>query len=126
MPVGRVKAPVLGIVVRRDLSIESFVPTPFFTITAPCTTGAGVRFDAKWRPIGDHPAATADGRLNDRGVAESIARELSNAQGVVESSTATPAVQSPPLLFSLNKLLQEVSKRHGHSVKATNEAMQSP
>jgi DNA topoisomerase-3 len=125
MPVGRVKAPVLGIVVRRDLSIENFVPTPFFTITAPCTTAAGVGFGAKWRPVGDHPAATADGRLSDRGAADGIARELSNAQGVVEASTATPVVQSPPLLYSLNKLLQNMSKQHGYSAKATNEAMQS-
>lgn len=125
MPVGRVKSPVLGIVVRRDLAIENFTPEPFFTITAACTSASGAHFAARWRPDTEGQGITAEGRITDRATADAIARALSGATGTIESSTATPVVQSPPLLFSLNKLLQHVGKKHGHTAKAVSGAMQS-
>lgn len=125
MPVGRVKAPVVGIVVKRDLAIENFKPAPYFTLNAPCLTAGGSRFRARWKPNGDVPNAEADGRIHDRGLAEQIARELAGGQGVVESFTEKAVAQNPPLLFSLNRLLQAMNKAHGHSAKAASDAMQS-
>lgn len=125
MPVGRVKAPVVALVVRRDLAIENFIATPFYTLTARCTTGQGAAFSAQWRPLAESPTASAEGRITDRTIAEQIARELSNSDGVIESAATRPVVQGPPLLFSLNKLLQHMTKHHGCSAKAAGAAMQS-
>ena len=49
LSVGRVQTPLLGLIVRRDLEIDKFLPKPYFSILAD-VAGAAQPFAASWRP----------------------------------------------------------------------------
>ena len=54
LSVGRVQTPLLGLVVKRDLDIESFISKPFFEVWAHVKTiekkSEAAHFKAKWQP----------------------------------------------------------------------------
>ena len=87
LSVGRVQTPLLGLIVRRDLEIEQFVPKPYFSILA-VIIGAAGPFAASWRP-----GATAekvldeDGRLLDASFAVGIERKTAGQPATVARAT---------------------------------------
>ncbi len=112
--VGRVMTCVLGMVVRREREIRSFVKQPFFRvfgnfdgIKAEWRSGPGSRYEGS-------PLLYRDNGFKKRSDAEELVRILteSSAQAVVESISRKKEKKNPPLLYNLAELQNDCSKMY--------------
>jgi len=108
--VGRVQTPTLALVVERDLAIERFTPIPFFEVEAVCASGSEDAFRVLWKPRG---AQVEAGRCLSRDLADSVARRVRGARGIVSSTRTERKREAAPLPFSLSTLQLEASRRWG-------------
>lgn len=114
MNVGRVKSPVIGLVVQRELDIETFVPKTFYIVKATVKTRAG-DFTARWvAPKGAETGYDAEGRLLDRRIAQAIVDKTQTKMGIIEVAEKKRVKQKPPLLLSLGDL-QRLAHSYGFS-----------
>ena len=115
--VGRVMTCVLGMVVRREREIRSFVKTPFFKVIG----GASINdktFDAEWRVCEQSryygtPYLYKDNGFKERKKAEELVRILSDplpACGIVKQVERKKETKNPPLLYNLAEIQNECSK----------------
>lgn len=115
--VGRVMTCVLGMVVRREREIRSFVKTPFFKVIG----GASINdktFDAEWRVCEQSryygtPYLYKDNGFKEREKAEELVRILSDplpACGIVKQVERKKETKNPPLLYNLAEIQNECSK----------------
>jgi DNA topoisomerase-3 len=125
LSVGRVQTPLLGIVVRRDLEIEHFKPTPYFVITADLATD-NCSCSATWIP-GDAvaPHLDVEGRLVSRDVAAAVERRTTGVAGVVTKCTHEKKSEAPPLPYSLADLQIDAGRRMGLGPKQVLDACQA-
>lgn len=122
LSVGRVQTPTLALVVRRDREIESFKPTPYFTITATFRAAAG-DYPGIWLV----PEALADthGRCVDKAQASAVAAKIKGKTGKVIDYEKVGRKEAPPLPFSLSKLQAAASARWGMSAQKVLDVAQS-
>ena len=115
--VGRVMTCVLGMVVRREREIRSFVKTPFYRVIGQAQADNSI-FDAEWR-VSDKsmyagtPYLYKDNGFKEREKAEELVKFLSDplpAQGVVDSIERKKETKNPPLLYNLAEIQNECSK----------------
>lgn len=115
--VGRVMTCVLGMVVRREREIRSFVKTPFYRVIGQAQVENST-FDAEWR-VSDKsmyagtPYLYKDNGFKEREKAEELVKFLSDplpAQGVVDSIERKKETKNPPLLYNLAEIQNECSK----------------
>jgi DNA topoisomerase-3 len=125
LSVGRVQTPLLGLIVRRDLEIEGFVPKPYYEVVADIAGGAHA-FPATWQPsaAAEH-ALDADGRLLSAAFAAEIQRKTLGQSGTVVKATRERKSEVPPLPFSLAHLQVEAGRRLGMSPKGVLDISQS-
>lgn len=115
--VGRVMTCVLGMVVRREREIRSFVKTPFFRVVGNAAINDNT-FDAEWRVCEQSryygtPYLYKDNGFKEREKAEELVGILSNplpAQGIVKSVERKKETKNPPLLYNLAEIQNECSK----------------
>jgi DNA topoisomerase-1 len=105
---GRVQGPTLGFVVEREVEIRTFVPTPYWTVTA-LLDKDGFRFDA--------PSATS--RFAKMAEAESVRKDCEGKTGLVSDLSRTVYKQPPPLPFNLGDLQKEAYRSFGYSPSRT-------
>ncbi|MDV6318972.1 DNA topoisomerase III [Chromohalobacter sp. HP20-39] len=110
LSVGRVQTPVLGLIVRRDLEIERFVPRPFYTLWADLGVEHG-SLRAWWQPQPPHPLDD-QGRLLTREPAEALAARLPGAEGHLSALQAKKKSQTAPLPYSLSALQVDAARRY--------------
>ena len=118
MSVGRVMTCVLGMVVRREREIRSFVKTPFFRVIGNASINDKT-FDAEWRVCEQSryygtPYLYKDNGFKERQKAEELIGILSDplsAQGVVKSVERKKETKNPPLLYNLAEIQNECSKQ---------------
>ena len=116
--VGRVMTCVLGMVVRREREIRSFVKTPFFRVIGNASINDKT-FDAEWRVCEQSryygtPYLYKDNGFKERQKAEELIGILSDplpAQGVVKSVERKKETKNPPLLYNLAEIQNECSKQ---------------
>ena len=115
--VGRVMTCVLGMVVRREREIRSFVKTPFYRVLGQASV-ENRTFDAEWR-VSDKsryagtPYLYKENGFKEREKAEELVSFLSEplpAQGVVDSIERKKETKNAPLLFNLAEIQNECSK----------------
>ena len=115
--VGRVMTCVLGMVVRREREIRSFVKTPFYRLIAAC--GEDGTLEAAWKAVEGSRFAGQPGLYKDVGFlreekAKEAARQILEAppQGQirVEKVSRKQEKVQPPLLFNLAELQNVCSK----------------
>lgn len=125
LSVGRVQTPLLGLVVRRDIEIEGFVPKPYFLLRAAIIAG-GASFTATWVP-GDASAQFLDdaGRLMSREHALSLQSRTTGAAGVVARATRDKKTEQAPLPYSLSDLQVDASRRLGLTAKDVLDCCQA-
>ena len=113
LSVGRVQTPLLGLIVRRDLEIEKFVPKPYYTVVVQLA-GAAQTFSATWRP-GAAAASCLDseGRLVDPRVAGTIERKTAGQPGAVVVATRKRQREPAPLPYCLAELQIDGGRRLG-------------
>ncbi|OBT15909.1 DNA topoisomerase III [Vibrio sp. UCD-FRSSP16_10] len=129
LSVGRVQTPVLGLVVRRDLEIENFVPRDYFTLEAliPYSDHSGT-FDirAKWIPSeACKKWLDEDGRVLSKALVENVAQRIQGQPASVTKSEQKTTKQAPPLPYSLSALQIDASKRYSMSAQQVLDLCQS-
>lgn len=125
LSVGRVQTPLLGLIVRRDLEIEDFVPKPYVTVVAEIA-GAAHPFLAAWRPGRTAEAALdPDGRMVDAALASLIERKTAGQPGVIAKATRDRKQEPPPLPYSLADLQIGGGKQLGLSPKRILDVCQA-
>ncbi len=130
--VGRVMTCVLGMIVRREREIRSFVKTPFYRILAQIDLGTG-EMEGEWRAVeGSRYYASPDlykeNGFKERAVAQaamdSIGREFP-LDSVVTEISRKKEKKNPPLLFNLAEIQNECSKRFKISPDETLACIQT-
>lgn len=128
LSVGRVQTPLLGLVVRRDETIDNFVPKEFFTLDAVIPTGLepSIEIRARWQPSDACEAwQDAEGRVLNRKLVENVAQRIAGQPAIVTVSEQKNTNQASPLPYSLSALQIDVSKRFGLSAQQVLDACQS-
>lgn len=122
LTLGRVQTPTLALVVNRDLTIDNFTPTDYYTVEA-TFRAAGGTYTGKWR------SGTASGdtdRLDNKPDADAIANLAKRvAAGTVITVDKRRETAKPPKLFDLTDLQREANRRYGMTAAATLAAAQT-
>lgn len=119
---GRVQTPVLGLIVRRERAIRSFVPKPYFTLTAVFEMqGAMVPMD--WQIPAER--VDQDGHCIDQAYVRAVATAISGKVGRLSEVTTTPERESAPLPYYLGSLQKEAASRFGIKAQQTLDAAQA-
>jgi DNA topoisomerase-3 len=125
LSVGRVQTPLLGLIVRRDIDIERFVPKPYFVVTADVTFPSGPLI-ATWRPDRQaDDALDSEGRLVDLAKARDIERKTNGQVAIVTTADSKRHAEPPPLPYSLDELQVDAGRRLGLSPKQILDVCQS-
>lgn len=115
--VGRVMTCVLGMVVRREREIRSFVKNSFFRVLADMKIGDH-SFEAEWRAIEGSkyfgtPLLYKENGFKERKTAEELISYFMEEQpvkAVVDSIEKKKEVKNPPLLYNLAELQNDCSR----------------
>ncbi|MDX2124546.1 MAG: DNA topoisomerase III [Aeromonas hydrophila] len=125
LSVGRVQTPLLGLVVRRDLEIEAFVPKPFFEVLAHLQTEGNERFTAKWLPSeACLPWQDEEGRVLNRALAAKVVERIQGQPALVEEVEEQARKQAAPLPYNLSSLQIDAAKRFGMDAKRVLDVCQ--
>jgi DNA topoisomerase-3 len=129
LSVGRVQTPVLGLVVRRDETIENFVPRDYFTLHAliPYKVDSGIiDIRARWKPSeACRPWQDEEGRVLHRPLVENVARRIHGQPATVTNSEQKQTTQSAPLPYSLSALQIDAARKHGMSAQQVLDVCQA-
>ncbi len=104
--VGRVKTPVLNIVVRRDISVKNFVKTPFYKVYLDNGAECEIEFSTRQE-------------------AEKVQNICAGKTANVISAETTEKKENRPLLHNLTSLQQEANDVYGMTAADTLKAAQS-
>lgn len=113
--VGRVMTCVLGMIVRREREIRSFVKTPFYKISGSFSKGDAV-FGAEWKVNQEskytaHPDLYKDVGFTTKDRAGELIDSLAPFNtAIVESIEKKKEKKNPPLLYNLAELQNECSR----------------
>jgi DNA topoisomerase-3 len=112
--VGRVQTPTLGLVVKRDQEIASFVPKPYYELHATLILPTGNRkISGHWIPgEGEMAFLDGEGRLLDGAICEALEEKLTDAVGSVVSVDKKIHKSSPPLPYNLAQLQIDASRKY--------------
>ena len=129
--VGRVMTCVLGMVVRREREIRSFVKTPFYRVLARQKFN-GKGFDGEWRAAEgsayyQSPLLYKENGFKKREDAEELVRKLeacSPWQAVVEKAERRKETKNAPLLYNLAELQNDCSRLYKISPDQTLSVVQ--
>lgn len=119
LSVGRVQTPVLGLIVRRDLEIENFVPKDYFEVLAQIVVPeTGEKFKAQWQPSkACEDYQDEDGRVLSRPLAENVQRRITDKPALVEEYQDKIETEPAPLPYSLSALQIDAARRYGMSAQ---------
>lgn len=109
---GRVQTPTVYMLVERQRAIQSFVPQPYYTLTATIVTAAGHSFRAY-------------AKVESKELARVIAAECSGADAAVERVDCAEKEEYPEALFDLTTLQREANRLLGYTAKQTMDYAQS-
>lgn len=129
--VGRVMTCVLGMIVKREREIRTFVPTPFYRILGHFDC-QGFEVEAEWKTVKgskyfESKKLYKDNGFLDKNDAQEFIKYLedgSNNETIVVSSSKRQEKKNPPLLYNLAELQNECSKRFKLSPDETLKVVQ--
>lgn len=128
--IGRVQTPTLGLVVQRDLDIEGFKESFYYTLSANFSSENNQSIKMKWSP--NHENASflqlkIDKEKRIVGLEEltSLADSLKGKQGFINKFTKDLSKEQPPLPYSLDTLQVDCSNQFKLTAIKTLEIAQS-
>ena len=111
LSVGRVQTPLLGLVVRRDQSIDDFVSKAYYEVWANLETDQGEAFKARWQPSQQCGRYLDEqGRNLSEALAQNVAKRVSQQAAEVKLLKREHKKQGPPLPYNLSSLQIDASK----------------
>lgn len=125
MSIGRIKTPVVAMVVNRDRQIEQFKPIQYFVPVITLADGTEMRWESREGAEGA-PGFDEHGRITSKQVADAIvARIASGLSGTINLADIVKGRHLPPLPFSLGTLQSTAARRHGLTLQEVSKAAQS-
>ncbi len=128
LSVGRVQTPVLGLVVRRDAEIESFVSQAYFEVRAHIQPPEQpeVCILAKWQPS-EACAAYCDteGRVLSEALARNVVARITQQPALLSTVISQRKRLAPPLPYSLSALQIDAANQLGLSAQAVLDTCQT-
>lgn len=126
LSVGRVQTPILGLIVRRDLEIEHFVPKDYFEVLAHIIVPeTQERFQAQWQPSkACEDYQDDEGRVLSRALAENVVKRITNQPADVADYQDKMETETAPLPYSLSALQIDAARRYGLSAQAVLDICQ--
>ncbi|MDP8099476.1 DNA topoisomerase III [Pasteurella atlantica] len=126
LSVGRVQTPVLGLIVRRDLEIENFVPKDYFEVLAHVIVPETQEcFTAQWKPSkACEDYQDEEGRVLSLGLAENVVKRIANQPAIVTDYQNKLEKEIAPLPYSLSVLQIEAARRFGLSAQSVLDICQ--
>ncbi|MDP8173951.1 DNA topoisomerase III [Phocoenobacter skyensis] len=126
LSVGRVQTPVLGLIVRRDLEIENFVPKDYFEVLAHILVPeTQQRFTAQWKPSkACEDYQDEEGRVLSKGLVENVVKRITDKPALVKDYQNKIETETAPLPYSLSVLQIEAARRFGLSAQAVLDTCQ--
>ncbi len=125
LSVGRVQTPLLGLVVRRDQDIASFVAKPFYQVLAEVETADKQCFTALWQPSSAcAPWQDEDGRILHQGLAAKVQQKIAGQPALVTKLEQKEGKQAPPLPYNLSSLQIDAAKRYGMTAQQVLDSCQ--
>lgn len=129
--VGRVMTCVLGMIVKREREIRTFVPTPFYRILGHFDC-QGFEVEAEWKAVKGSKYFESKKLYKDNGFLDKkdtqefikYLEDGSNNETIVVSSSKRQEKKNPPLLYNLAELQNECSKRFKLSPDETLKVVQ--
>lgn len=119
---GRVQTPVLGLIVRRERAIGTFVPKTHYVLDAKFEIqGSIIPMDLLL--AAEH--LDAQGHCVNPALIQAIAAKINRKVGRVSDVKSTPERELPPLPYYLGSLQKEASRRFGLKVQVVLDACQS-
>ncbi len=109
---GRVQGPTLKFLAEREKTIKSFVPTPYWNITAKINV-EGIAFDAEYEEI-----------LDNKQNATEIVKSCKTKEGQIEAIDVEEFEQKPPFPFDLGALQSEAYRVFRYSPMRTSNVAQ--
>lgn len=122
LSVGRVQTPLLGLVARRDLTIQHFVSKPFYQVLAHLllteNADPATSFSAKWQPSpACEPYQDEEGRVLNQALAIKVANTITGQNAEVVKLEQKNKQQFAPLPYNLSSLQIDAAKRYGLSAQ---------
>ena len=122
LSVGRVQTPLLGLVARRDLTIQNFVSKPFYQVLAHLLLSDNAdpasSFSAKWQPSSAcEPYQDEEGRVLNQALAVKVANTITGQPAEVVKLEQKNKQQFAPLPYNLSSLQIDAAKRYGLSAQ---------
>lgn len=129
--VGRVMTCVLGMIVKREREIRTFVTTPFYRILGHFDC-QGFEVEAEWKAVKGSKYFESKKLYKDNGFLDKkdpqefikYLEDGSNNETIVVSSSKRQEKKNPPLLYNLAELQNECSKRFKLSPDETLKVVQ--
>jgi len=111
---GRVQTPTLAMVAARENEIKSFVPKPYYGLTA---QAKGILFSWKDKKSGST-------RISNKAGIETLLNDINHTPLLVKEVQKTKKKTYAPNLYDLTELQRDANKRFGFSAKETLHMMQ--
>ncbi len=126
LSVGRVQTPVLGLVVRRDKSIDEFVNKPFYQVLAHIKIDENTGFTALWQPSeACVPHQDEEGRIINKSLAEHVIKQIEGENAHISKAEQKNKQQAAPLPYNLSALQIDAAKLFSLSAQDTLSVCQS-
>jgi DNA topoisomerase-3 len=122
LSVGRVQTPLLGLIVRRDLAIESFKPVAHYLLKAHIIKDNQV-FKATWQAPSD--LLNEQGLILNQAFIQSLKDKLQGKMAIVSHFHEKEVKSQPPLPYELSTLQMDAAKQLGLSAKDTLDICQT-
>ena len=125
MVIGRVKAPTLSLVVRREREINDFTPHDYYVLMVPFRHSNGA-FHASWVPKDTQVGLDSEGRLINKSIAEELIRKLRSEKtpAVVDHCETEEKKEANRLPYSLSALQIEAGKKYGYDPQTVLDTAQ--
>lgn len=104
LSIGRVQTPILAMIVKRDLEIETFVPEDYWEVRTLCR-------ETNFRHGG--------GKIQEEEKAKALLQKVEGHPLVVTKVEKKEEQMNPPLLFDLTELQREMNRRFGYTADQT-------
>lgn len=126
LSVGRVQTPILGLVVKRQQEIDSFISHPFYDVYAHLTTENEQNFIAKWQPSkACQPYLDEQGRVVNKALAENVINRIESQNAQVALVDKQQKKQAAPLPYNLSSLQIDAAKIYSLNAKLVLDVCQS-
>lgn len=109
---GRVQTPTLGMIIKQEKEIQSFIPKEYWTVHIQAGS-----LEAEWENQGEK-------RIFSKEKTDAIISKVKNKEAVVKSIDRKEKSEQQPLPYDLTELQRDANRRFGFSAKKTSNVLQ--